>query len=212
MPTLGSDMEDGTLVEWLKRPGERVKHGDIIAIVDTEKGAIEIEVFEDGMLETIAVEPGEKVPVGTVLAIIRGSGAEKTTIEATPGPRPASIVAPPVLTSTTQPPLPAPPETARRLRASPLARRRASELGVDLGTVRGTGSQGAVTREDVERAGSGDRAGSGRGAHPSRHACRHCCGDDPIEARDPPLLPLDGHRHEHGDLVAARPERAAPDN
>ncbi len=151
MPTLGSDMEDGTLVEWLKHPGDRVKHGDIIAVVDTEKGAIEIEVFEDGMLETIAVEPGEKVPVGTVLAIIRGSGAEKTTIEATPGRRPASIVAPPVLTSTTQPPLPAPPETARRLRASPLARRRASELGVDLGTVRGTGSQGTVTREDIER-------------------------------------------------------------
>ena len=68
MPSLGADMEAGTLVEWLKHPGDAVKRGDIIAVVDTQKGAIEIEVFEDGVIESLQVKPGEKVPVGTVLA------------------------------------------------------------------------------------------------------------------------------------------------
>ena len=70
MPLLGADMEAGTLVEWLKHPGDVVHRGDIIAVVDTQKGAIEIEVFEDGRLERVLVEPGTRVPVGTVLAII----------------------------------------------------------------------------------------------------------------------------------------------
>ena len=74
MPSLGADMEAGTLVEWLKHPGDAIKRGDIIAVVDTQKGAIEIEVFEDGILEQTIVTPGEKVPVGAVLALIRGTG------------------------------------------------------------------------------------------------------------------------------------------
>ena len=77
MPSLGADMEAGTLVEWLKHPGDAVKRGDIIAIVDTQKGAIEIEVFEDGVLDRTVVDAGEKVPVGTVLAMIRGAGPER---------------------------------------------------------------------------------------------------------------------------------------
>ena len=76
MPSLGADMEAGTLVEWLKHPGDAIKRGDIIAVVDTQKGAIEIEVFEDGILDQTIVTPGEKVPVGTVLALIRGTGPE----------------------------------------------------------------------------------------------------------------------------------------
>ncbi|HSC27160.1 MAG TPA: biotin/lipoyl-containing protein, partial [Vicinamibacterales bacterium] len=73
MPQLGADMEAGTLVEWLKRPGDALRRGDIIAVVDTQKGAIEIEVFENGVLERILVEPGTQVPVGTALAVI-GAG------------------------------------------------------------------------------------------------------------------------------------------
>lgn len=73
MPSLGADMEAGTLVEWVKHTGDTVKRGDIIAVVDTQKGAIEIEVFEDGVIDKTVVEPGQKVPVGTVLAIIRGA-------------------------------------------------------------------------------------------------------------------------------------------
>ena len=65
MPSLGADMEAGTLVEWLKKPGEAVKRGDVVAVVETQKGAIEIEIFEAGVLDRILVQPGEKVPVGT---------------------------------------------------------------------------------------------------------------------------------------------------
>jgi pyruvate dehydrogenase E2 component (dihydrolipoamide acetyltransferase) len=74
MPTLGADMEAGTLVEWLKKPGDVVARGDIIAVVDTEKGAIEIEVFDSGVIDRLLIEPGQKTPVGTILAMIRAPG------------------------------------------------------------------------------------------------------------------------------------------
>ena len=131
MPSLGADMEAGTLVEWLKHPGDAVKRGDIIAVVDTQKGAIEIEVFEDGVIENTLVAPGTKVPVGTVLAVIRGAA------EAPPeAPRAA-------------------PRAPGRMRVSPVARRLAADLGVDLAHVTGTGVDGAISREDVERAAHG---------------------------------------------------------
>lgn len=132
MPSLGASMEAGTLVSWEKAPGDTVKRGDIIAVVDTEKGAIEIEVFEDGVLDEILVQPGEAVPVGTVLARIRGAG------EAAPATVP-----------------PVPPVAPR---ASPAARALARERDVDLAAVQGTGPGGAITREDVERA-AGAKAG-----------------------------------------------------
>lgn len=128
MPALGADMEAGTLVEWLKRPGDAVRRGDIIAVVDTQKGAIEVEVFEDGVLEQIVVEPGSRVPVGTVLATIAGAGGERQ---------------------------PAPAGPAPRVRATPAARALARERGIDLSTVPPTGADGAVTRDDVERAAGG---------------------------------------------------------
>ena len=128
-------MEAGTLVEWLKHPGDAVKRGDIIAVVDTQKGAIEIEVFEDGVIDRVQVEVGQKVPVGTVLAVIRGSGM------------PPAAAAPAA-------PLPpaAQGEPSERQRVSPVARKLAADLGVDLAQIRGTGPQGAITHEDVERA------------------------------------------------------------
>ena len=152
MPSLGADMEAGTLVEWLKHPGDAIKRGDIIAVVDTQKGAIEIEVFEDGILDQTVVTPGEKVPVGTVLALIRGTGPE-------PGGRPTAapvLSAPPVApTAAATPPSPAPAavrEQPGRVRVSPIARKLAADLGVDLTNIKGTGSQGAITRDDVNRA------------------------------------------------------------
>ena len=155
MPALGADMEAGTLVEWVKHPGDTVKRGDIIAVVDTQKGAIEIEVFEDGVLEKTIVAPGDKVPVGTVLAMIRGSELERPSAPAPPTPRPPApgpptSAAPPAAT----PAITAPTvEPSKRARISPVARRLAADLGVDLARVTGTGAQGAITREDVERAG-----------------------------------------------------------
>ncbi len=150
MPSLGSDMEAGTLVEWLKRPGDSLKRGDIIAVVDTEKGAIEIEVFEDGILDRTIVTPGEKVPVGTVLAVIRGGGPEA------PGGAPATP--PPVPAASAPAPVAAAPETAGRRRVSPMARKLAADLGVDLALVQGTGAQDAITSGDIERAAAGLKA------------------------------------------------------
>ena len=70
MPALGADMEAGTLVEWLVKPGDKVKSGSIIAVVETQKGAIEIEVFHEGTIAEITVPIGQRVPVGTILAHI----------------------------------------------------------------------------------------------------------------------------------------------
>ena len=74
MPSLGADMEAGTLIEWRVRPGDPVKRGAIVAVVDTDKAAIEVEIFEDGVVESLLVSEGQRVPVGTVLAKIRTEG------------------------------------------------------------------------------------------------------------------------------------------
>ncbi|HEV2334704.1 MAG TPA: biotin/lipoyl-containing protein, partial [Stellaceae bacterium] len=74
MPALGADMEEGTLVEWLVKPGDRVKRGDVVAVVETQKGAIEVEIFDEGVVCELAVPVGTKVAVGGLLARI-GDGA-----------------------------------------------------------------------------------------------------------------------------------------
>jgi pyruvate dehydrogenase E2 component (dihydrolipoamide acetyltransferase) len=146
MPALGADMEAGTLVEWLKKPGDTVSRGDIIAVVDTEKGAIEIEVFDDGVVDRTVVEPGAKVPVGTVLAVIRAPGEA-------PG-RPESVAV--TTAPTAQSVAPARPSVREsgptRARVSPAARKRAQELQVDLSSVEGRGPGGSITIADIERA------------------------------------------------------------
>jgi pyruvate dehydrogenase E2 component (dihydrolipoamide acetyltransferase) len=161
MPSLGADMEAGTLVEWKVKPGDAVRRGDVVAVVETDKGAIEVEIWEDGVVGEIRVEEGARVPVGTVLATVRSPGEAPaapppaTAPGTPPGAPPPAAAAPPAA-----PPSPAPGE---RVRASPAARSRARELGVDLGAVRGTGPGGAVTVSDVE--------GAGRRPGPSiRHA------------------------------------------
>ncbi|HXP73945.1 MAG TPA: dihydrolipoamide acetyltransferase family protein [Stellaceae bacterium] len=152
MPSLGADMEAGTLVEWLKKPGDRVVRGDVIAVVETHKGAIEIEVFQTGTLETLIAKPGQKVAVGLPMAFIRGEGegaaapaAAPTSQEAQPTPR---VAMPPPPGPLTVPPLTAP----AGVRASPAARKRAAELAVDVKRIAGTGAGGAITLADVEHA------------------------------------------------------------
>ena len=99
MPSLGSDMEAGTLVAWKRAPGDAVKRGDVIAEVETEKGIIEVEVFEDGVVEELLITPGTKVPVGTPLARLRGAGQTEAPVpyakhlEDAALPQPPAIVA-----------------------------------------------------------------------------------------------------------------------
>jgi pyruvate dehydrogenase E2 component (dihydrolipoamide acetyltransferase) len=149
MPSLGADMETGTLVEWLVRPGDAVTRGEIVAVVETEKGAIEVEVFESGVVESLLVDPGAKVPVGTVLATLHPEGEPEARVPPTAAEEPrATKAAEPAAPSPTAPS----PAASGRLRVSPLARKRAEELGVDLTQVHGTGPGGAISREDVEKA------------------------------------------------------------
>ena len=70
MPSLGADMQYGTVVEWRVKPGDAVKRGDVVALVETEKGVIEVEIFESGVIESLVIQPGQKVPVGTTLGDI----------------------------------------------------------------------------------------------------------------------------------------------
>jgi len=153
MPSLGPDMQAGTLVEWLVKPGDSVKRGDIVAVVETQKGAIEIEIYQSGQIEQILVDLGSKVPVGTPLAVIRAEGEAKPSVAAPASPpmtQPVPLVAP-VPIRTTAPPIAAPAGAVSSARASPAARRLAREHGVDLSTLMGTGPAGAVTYADVER-------------------------------------------------------------
>lgn len=151
MPSLGADMEAGTLVEWLKHAGDHVKRGDIVAVVETHKGAIEIEIFEDGTIERLVVSPGAKVPVGTTLALVRTEGEVAIEPATAPPVGPPQAARPVVL-----PPTPGTPrshaEAVEWVRASPAARRMAAAKGLDLSAIQGTGPGGAVLTGDVERA------------------------------------------------------------
>jgi pyruvate dehydrogenase E2 component (dihydrolipoamide acetyltransferase) len=146
MPSLGADMEAGTLVEWVVKPGDWVKRGDVVAVVDTQKGAIEIETFQAGQIEKILVDLHSKVPVGTPLALIRAEGEAKPAAPAAPAPAaaPARAAPPPVA------PAPVIPAAAARA-ASPAARKLAQERGIDLSSITGSGPRGAITYADVER-------------------------------------------------------------
>ena len=170
MPSLGADMAFGTLLEWHVKPGDAVKRGDIVAVVDTSKAEIEVEIFEDGVIGELLVAEGTRVPVGTALATVRtsaGNGAPLPAGEplpatpshppetAAPAPPPGATVVGPAPLS---PPAGAPgqppgkPPEKHRLRVSPLARRAAEQLGVDLTAVAGTGPGGAITKADIEHA------------------------------------------------------------
>jgi pyruvate dehydrogenase E2 component (dihydrolipoamide acetyltransferase) len=149
MPSLGAEMEAGTLVEWLIKPGDPVKRGDIVAVVETQKGAIEIETFETGTVERILVEIGVKVPVGTPLAIIQTQNEKEGVAPLPPAAKPplplkAPAAAPPQVAAEEE-------RVARGARISPAARRLAEQHGIDILTVTGTGADNAILLNDVER-------------------------------------------------------------
>ncbi len=155
MPTLGADMEAGTLVEWHVHPGQQVKRGDVVAVVETQKGAVDVEIWHDGVIDQLLVEPGTKVPVGEPLARLRAEGeaaaiapaaagvpAQKREAPKAPEPQPGEPKA--------AEPKPAVP--AARFKVSPVARRRAEALGVDLSQLTPSGPEGVISMADVERA------------------------------------------------------------
>jgi pyruvate dehydrogenase E2 component (dihydrolipoamide acetyltransferase) len=161
LPSLGAEMDEGTILEWYVKPGDRVEYGDIIALLDTEKAEIEMEAFQSGTIEALLVEVGDTVPVGTPVASLRGSESavvdtERPTVvppvaqEPSPGEttarRPAPV-APPRPSPTRSVAAPASPTP--RVRATPLARRIAREKGIPLESIVGSGPGGAIVEADI---------------------------------------------------------------
>ncbi len=154
MPQMGYDMQEGTVVRWLKDEGSPVETGEAIAEIETDKAVVEFESTADGLLRRILVPEGTNVPVGQAIAIVGTEDEDIPEIaapEPTPAPEPeqptdgdASIPLPPAPQAED---VPAP--VGQEIRASPVARRLADEKGVDLSQVKGTGPGNRITKEDV---------------------------------------------------------------
>lgn len=165
MPSLGADMEAAKLIEWLVQPGDRVARGDVVAVVETQKGAIEIEIFEAGEVVALEASVGQTLPVGAPLALVRAAGEAVATpseqqtaspVEIPPEP-PVEVPELPGPEIPVGPPVEVPPEmppdelAAVPPPASPAARARAAASGLSLASLRGSGPGGAILLADVER-------------------------------------------------------------
>jgi len=157
MPKLSDTMTEGTLVKWHKKVGDSVEIGDILAEVETDKATMEMEAFDEGTITEIRVQEGEKATIGGVLAVLDGGDGDSA-------PAPAAESAP-AAKAPEEKKEAAPAETAApaqtpvssdggRVKASPLARKVAEEMGVDLSNVTGTGPAGRIVKADVEGAAS----------------------------------------------------------
>lgn len=162
MPALSPTMEEGTLARWLVKEGDTVSSGDLLAEIETDKATMEFEAVDEGVVTQILVAEGtEGVKVGTIIALIQGEDDAAAPKAAAPDPvaKAEPVVAPQPVAAPA--PIAAPAAKASgddRIKASPLAKRIAAELGVDLSTVTGTGPNGRIVKEDVEAAASGASA------------------------------------------------------
>src|ERR1700677_886353 len=177
MPKLSDTMTVGTLVKWLKKEGDAVKTGDILAEVETDKATMELESFFDGTLLSVFVKPGDQVPLGAPLCAIGNAGEkvdapaakapapapaapkEAPAQAASPAAAPAPAEAKPAPKAEAAPaPVPAPaaaPDAGGRIRISPLARKLAAEKGVNPAGIAGSGPGGRIVRADVLAAAAG---------------------------------------------------------
>src|SRR5690242_4677685 len=165
MPRLSDTMQEGTITRWLKKAGDPVKKGDIVAEVETDKANMEVEAYENGTIEQIVVQEGETVPIGQTIAII-GNGtkgaaqpaqpvattaqpAQQASTSSKPSPSGAASSAPqPVSVQPTVATVEG--QNGQRIKVSPLARRIAEEHGIDLQQIQGTGPGGRIVRDDLE--------------------------------------------------------------
>ncbi len=186
MPQMGADMTEGTIIRWIKNEGDPVERGEIIAEIETDKANVEIEAFESGTFRKVLAQEGATVDVGTPIAVIAAPEddiSQYTGSTAAPPPAAAAesppAKAPAVAESTAEPkaeppatqgsqpgaPRPTQPGSALRtngrVRASPVARKLATERGIDLSTLQGTGPDGRIVRRDVEAAKSASGAAPG---------------------------------------------------
>ncbi len=179
MPALSSTMTEGKIVEWLKKPGERVERGESVLVVESDKADMDVEAFQEGFLAAVLMEAGSTAPVGETIGLIVETEAEIAAAKAaapapataapTPAPAAPAAAAPAPAAPTPAAPSPAPAPVAApaqvpapvavpaaasdgRVVATPRARKLAAQLGVALASVRGTGPNGRIQAEDVEQA------------------------------------------------------------
>ena len=159
LPSLGADMDKGTLLQWNIRPGDAVKRGQVVAVVDTSKAAVDVESWQEGVVFELLVQPGETVAVGTVLATLLEAGETPETVK--PTEQAARTGKAPDVSVTSTPALAVAPPTdlspaliapSVRRKVSPAARKHAQEHGINIEAVVGTGPGGAVTLQDVQKA------------------------------------------------------------
>jgi pyruvate dehydrogenase E2 component (dihydrolipoamide acetyltransferase) len=164
MPKLSDTMTEGTLVKWHKQVGDSVEIGDVLADIETDKATMEMESFDDGVITEIIIKEGEKAAIGAVLAVLNGDSGRApdeahlhvnpaAEVAASAPAAPAAAAPAAVEASTAAAPEPGESgDSGGRVLASPLARKVAAELGVDLAAVTGSGPAGRITRSDVEAA------------------------------------------------------------
>ncbi|SUA42759.1 Dihydrolipoyllysine-residue acetyltransferase component of pyruvate dehydrogenase complex [Nocardia africana] len=168
MPRLSDTMEDGVVATWLKQVGDTVTRGDVLAEIETDKALMELEAYDDGVLEHIIAAPGTRVPIGEPIAILGDGSGTAAAASSAPG-QPADTAS--ARRQTAQRPAQDPADIAEapavpsasdgvRRKSSPLARKIAQELGVDITTVIGTGPGGRITRLDVEKAHAAGASGT----------------------------------------------------
>jgi pyruvate dehydrogenase E2 component (dihydrolipoamide acetyltransferase) len=179
MPALSSTMTEGKIVQWLKKPGDRVERGESVLVVESDKADMDVESFQEGFLAVVLVEAGGTAPVGDTIGLIAESEAEIAEVQAraqaTAAPAPAPAVPAPVAPAPPAPaapvpipvvaaappappapqapaPAPVPAVADGRVVATPRAKKLATQLGVQLAGLRGSGPHGRIQAEDVERA------------------------------------------------------------
>ena len=169
MPALSSTMTEGKIVEWLKKPGDKVGRGESVLVVESDKADMDVESFNEGFLAAVLMPAGGTAPVGETIGLIVETEAEIAEVQAkapssggtaapaaVPAPAPAAAATPapaptPVVTPVAAPPAQA-PVTSGRVVASPRAKKLAAQHGVVLETLRGSGPHGRIQADDVERA------------------------------------------------------------
>jgi pyruvate dehydrogenase E2 component (dihydrolipoamide acetyltransferase) len=154
MPKLSDTMEEGVILKWLRKEGEKVKQGEILAEIESDKADMELEAYDSGVLRKIVVPEGGKAPIGGLIAIIAEPDEDiASLLVGTPtptAPKGPSTQAPPVSESKVAAAIPSAQPTDGKTKASPLARRLAGENRIDISRVHGTGPQGRVIKRDLE--------------------------------------------------------------
>jgi len=172
MPALSPTMEKGNLARWLKKEGDSIKSGDVLAEIETDKATMEVEAVDEGVLAKIVVPAGtQDVKVNELIGVIAGEGEDAKSVASAgaspakaPAPAPVAAAAAPASAPVAAAPAPVAKSANGRTPSSPLARRLAKEAGIDIAAIAGTGPHGRVVERDVKAALAG---GTARAAAPS---------------------------------------------